>query len=105
MGRLAFVMNPEADQQRSQHLSPGELQTLVLTGHAASQEQDEERICTWIVDAASSLLDAPLAAVVLTPATPEGKGWVCGMVRDSPLSEPLAAGLWRRWRARRGRQR
>ena len=51
----------------SQGLSARELQTLLLAGPAMSQEQDEERIYHWVVDAAASLLGARVAAFGVTP--------------------------------------
>ncbi len=57
-----------AHRDQTQGLNIRELQTLLLTGHAMSQEQDQERICLWATDAASSMLGSSLAAVALNAA-------------------------------------
>ena len=78
-----------AKQDRGQGLNTRELQTLLLTGQAMSQEQDEERICRWIRDAAASLLEASLAAIALAPREHAGPWEVCGEVKDSVLPETM----------------
>lgn len=79
-----------ADQDKGQGLSIGELQILLMTSQAMSQEQDEERICYWVCDAATSLLGASLASIILTPTDPDILGTVYGKLGDSPLPELVA---------------
>ncbi len=78
-----------------QGLTTRELQKLLLTGHAISQEPDEEGICRWICDAATSLLDASLASIALTPTDHTGPGPVFGRIGDSPMPKQLAKTLAR----------
>ena len=79
-----------AAQDGGQGLSVRELHTLLLTGQAMSQEQDEEGICNWISDAAASLLGAPLAAIALRFPEQDGIGVTYGKMADSSLSEAEA---------------
>ena len=68
-------------------LSSGQLQTLLLAGQAMTQEQDPERICQWVCNSATSLFQAPLATVVLTPTNQGATGVVYGKLKDSPLPD------------------
>ena len=78
-----------ATQDKRQPLTAAELQTLLLTGQAMSQEQDEERICHWVCDAAASLLGASLTSMVLRPAQPDSPEVVYRKLGDSPLPKLL----------------
>ena len=73
------------DQRQRQELTTRELQTLFLAGQAINQEQNEEGICQWVGDAAASLLNASLAAIILTSMRRNGATVVYGKLRDSPL--------------------
>ena len=77
-------------RQEEHGFSTRELQTLLLTVGAVSQEQDEEGICDWISVAAASLLDASLAAIALRFPEHDGIGVTYGKMEDSPLSEAAA---------------
>ena len=79
-----------ADQDEGRDLAPGELQTLLFLGQAMSAEQDPERICHWVCDAATSLLGTPLAAIALAPTEQEKPGSVYGKIGDSFLSKAVA---------------
>ncbi len=79
-----------ADQNKQQDLSTSELQTLLMTSQAMSQEQDEDRICYWVCDAAASLLGASLASIILAPTNLDNPGAVYGKLGDSPLPELVA---------------
>ena len=79
-----------AIRQEGHEFSTGELQTLLLTVGAVSQEQDEEGICHWISDAAASLLGASLAAIALRFPDHDGVGATYGKAEDSSLSEAAA---------------
>jgi len=81
------------DRAEWQGLTIRDLQTLVLTGQATSQEQDEERICQWVGDAAASLMEAPFASMVLTPESQGGSRTVFGSHRDRPLSKAMTKAL------------
>ena len=81
------------DQRQNQELNTSELQTLLLAGQAISQEQGEEGICQWVGDAAASLLDASLAAIILTSTRRNGAAMVYGKLRDSPIPEFLTRDL------------
>ena len=74
-------------------LGPVELQTLLLTGQAMSQETDRERICAWACDAAAAMCGARLAAVTL--AEPRGEPFVRGKLGGGELPSDLAAHLAR----------
>ena len=82
-----------ADEGKEPGLNLQELQTLLLTGQAMSQEQSPDRICRWVADAASSLTGASLAAVALAAEKLNSPGAVYGEVGDIPLSRPLARDL------------
>ena len=82
-----------ADQGKAPGLSARQLQTLLLTGQAISQEQEPERICQWVCDAATSLVGASLAAVALAPTKQNGPRAVYGKLGDSPLPQTLATDL------------
>ena len=56
-----------------------------------SQEQDEERICYWVCDVATSFLGASLASIILAPAKHDVPAPVYGKLADSPLPEFLAS--------------
>ena len=77
------------DQDKRQPLAARELQTLLITGQAMSHEQDEERICHWVCDAAASLLGASFASIILRPAEQDSPEVVYGKLGDSPLSKHL----------------
>ena len=79
-----------AIRQEEHGFSTRELQTLLLTVGAVSQEQDEEGICDWISDAATSLLGASLAAIALRFPERDGIDVTYGKVEDSSLSEVMA---------------
>ena len=79
-----------ADQDKQQGLSTSELQTLLMTSQAMSQEQNEERICCWVCDVATSFLEASLASIILAPTKHNISGPVYGKLADSPLSELVA---------------
>ena len=79
-----------ADQDKQQGLSTSELQTLLMTSQAMSQEQNEERICYWVCDVATSFLGATLASIILAPTKHDIPGPVYGKLADSPLPEPVA---------------
>ena len=83
------------DRDRTQRLNIEQLQTLLLTGQAMNQERDQDRICLWATDAASSILASPLAAIALNTPHDDDRHAVYGRLRDSPLSEPLAISLSR----------
>jgi len=69
------------------------LQTLLLTGQAMAQEQDEAGICRWVTDAAASLLTAPLVSISLNPAKQNSPKAVYGNLRDSPLPPAMVEDL------------
>ena len=79
-----------AIRQERNEFSARELQTLLLTVGAVSQEQDEEGICNWISDAATSLLGASLAAIALRSPVHDGIVVTYGKMEDAPLSETAA---------------
>ena len=70
-----------------QDLNNRELQTLLLTGQAMSQEQDEERVCQWVCDAAASLLGASFTSMIVRPAKHNHPGVFYGKLGESPLTE------------------
>ena len=78
------------DQDEGSGLGSRELQTLLLMGQALSAEQEPERICHWVCDAAASLLGTSLAAIALAPTEQDSPGSAYGKIGDSPLPEPLA---------------
>ena len=82
-----------AHQDQTQGVIIRELQTLLLTGHAMSEEQDQERICLWATDAASSMLGSSLAAVALNASDSDDQFAVYGKLRDSLLGEHLTISL------------
>ena len=82
-----------ADSEKRPGLSARELQTLLLTGQAMAQEQDEAGICRWVTDAAASLLTAPLVSISLNPAGQNGTRAVYGNLRDSPLATAMVEDL------------
>lgn len=79
-----------ADQDKQQGLSTSELQTLLMTSQAMSQEQNEERICHWVCDVATSFLGASLASIIMAPAKEDLPATVYGKLADSPLPELVA---------------
>lgn len=83
-----------ADQKTQAELNPElnieDVQTLLLMGQAIGQEQDEERICTWVCDAAVSLLGARLVSVILTKTNQNSASTICGKLGDSALSASTA---------------
>ena len=79
-----------ADQDEQEGLSTTELQTLLMTSQAMSQEQNEERICYWVCDVATSFLGASLASIILAPTKHDVPGPVYGKLADSPLPELVA---------------
>ena len=79
-----------ANQDEGRGLGSRELQTLLLMGQALNAEQEPERICHWVCDAAASLLGTSLAVIALAPTEQEGPGSVYGKIEDSPLPEHLA---------------
>ena len=82
-----------AHLDQTQGLNIRELHTLLLTGHAMSQERDQERVCLWVTDAASSMLGSPLAAVALNASDRDDHCAVYGKLRDSLLGESLTSSL------------
>ena len=50
-----------------------------------SQEQDEERICSWVCDAAISMLGASFASIILTPTKDDRSLAVYGKMGDASL--------------------
>ena len=84
-----------AHRDQTQGLNTAELQTLLLTGHAMSQEQDQERICLWATDAASSMLGSSLSAVAVKASDRDDHYAVYGKLRDSLLAERLTSSLSR----------
>ena len=61
-----------------------------MTSQAMSQEQNEERICYWVCDVATSFLGASLASIILAPTKHDVPGSVYGKLADSPLPELVA---------------
>ena len=61
-----------------------------MTSQAMSQEQDEEGICYWVCDVATSFLGASLASIILAPTKRDVPGLVYGKLADSPLPELVA---------------
>lgn len=55
-----------------QGLSAHELRLLLLLGQVMSQQEDEEGICRWAIDAAASLTGSPVASIALAPKKPGG---------------------------------
>ena len=77
----------------SQDLSIGELHTLLLTGQAMGQEQNQDRICFWAVDAAISLLGCSMAAIILPSNVNRRVPVVHAKIGDAPISSNVADDL------------
>jgi len=83
MARLGANLNDE------QGLSARVLKALLLLGQAMSQEDNEERICHWATDAATSLMGNPVASIVLAPTKPNRPRMVYPSNGGSRLSESI----------------
>ena len=84
-----------ADHVEGGGLTFGDLQTLLLTGYAMSQEEDEERICQWVLNGAASFLEASLVAIALVPTDGNGSSTVYGKAEESPLNDTMGAAIAR----------
>ncbi len=71
-------------------MNPMDLQTLLLTGSVTAQEQDPERICRRLCDAAASMLGVSLVAIATVHRARDGPSAVYGQMAGSLLTEPLA---------------
>lgn len=72
------------------------LQALLLLGQVMGQEDDEERICRWATDAATSLMgNNPVASIVLAPTKPSRPRMVYRSSGASHLSGSVDEGLVR----------